>query len=286
MKPLDLSDRAGLLRAFGVDPVSLALKFAATVQGVRTNWLSIAKNELKSSEGAYTGAIQAETYKLQGPFMIGYIALVGSFPNMVEWGHAPWDLRDTLLKSSKTKVSKTIYSKSGKVIKEGGHRYLSIPFRQMMPGATGRNASVIGEPYRKQGGPMSELMATSIALNVAKAARAMKPTIVRGNFMGKPTDMRMNAGGSRALDAEALGVPKLRDRHVTNLYQGMTKTTDATGKKPQNTYGTFRMISDNPNSMRSDTGGPNWTHPGFQARGLMGKAADTVSDLAAAIWRT
>ena len=52
----------------------------------------------------------------------------------------------------------------------------------------------------------------------------------------------------------------------------------------QATYGSFRVISENPATKRSDSGGANWHHPGLVARHFVREVADYVAAQAADVF--
>jgi hypothetical protein len=245
-----LSNAAALRTLFGMTPETDLARLKLLANMARTEWVAESR-VLVSSQSAYRAGIQPEVVEQQGGKANAYIVLSGTLPNMVEQGCPPFDLRETVLKSPKAHTSKA------------GYRYMAIPFRHMLPGATGRNAPAIGSAYAGSKYNMGNL----VAMGLAKAV----------------TDLAKKLRGKKRI-GEADGGPLLRDRHVTGIYTGMQRQTKQYEKATQAKYGTFRMISTNPASMRSDAGGMNWMHPGIKARHLADRVQERIPDLASMIW--
>jgi hypothetical protein len=216
----------------------------------RAEIIRLAKEKLHTSERDYVANVQP--VQVQGKTV--QIILTGVFPNMVEQGWAPHDLRDTVLRSAKAHTSKE------------GYKYMSIPFRVNMPGASGRNGDVLGEAFAKNQSALKGRTLKGWQQETAAKAKALAPSVAAQG--------RMKWGGRLS---EADGGPKLRERHATGLYTGMYRVQKTYDKTSQNTYGTFRTISTNPDSIRSDGGGQNWSHPGIEARGLFDMANQYVA---------
>lgn len=263
MNAVALTDRAALLRALGIDQDSIRFKFAQLVHLARGHWIVVAKQRLLSSERAYTGAIQPEVFTISGLGMVGAITLAGRFPCMVEHGAEPWDLRETLLASPKAKTSKD------------GYRYLIVPFRHMGPRASGRNAPALGSAYRH--GHLGNLVAFGLGRAVHAAAAKLGATTT------DPTTGDTKWGGRLSEDQ---GGPLARDRHATGIYTGMVRHGKAYAKSAGSQFSTFRVISNNPDTLRQDVGGYNWTHPGIGARNLMTRVQDYVERIAPSVWAT
>lgn len=258
-KPTQLTDAPVLLAAMGLAPLQLQSRLATLASAARANWINRAKNSLRSTERDYVNGIQPEV--VEGH--TAWIALVGTVPNMVERG---WysgvgvDLRDTLLRPGApgVKQSKT------------GHLYRAIAFRHMTPTSTSRNAPAMGSAYARVYGTEG---AQAIGKAAYKQARRLEPTFTQGD---------KTAWGGRL--SPAFGGPLLRPRHATGLYSGMYRFGRAYGKTTQYSYGTFRMISTNPATFRSDSENPNpgrnWRHPGIVARNFAAQVQVYVNQIA------
>lgn len=260
MNAVALTDRAALTRALGVDLDAIRFKAAQLVHLARGEWVRLGKERLMTSERAYTGAIQPEVFTLAGRGLVGHITLDGRFPYMVEHGADSFDMRDTLLSSPKAKTSKE------------GYRYLVVPFRHMGPTATGRNAPALGSAYR--GGPVGNLIAFGLGRAVAAAAKRLAPTTSDATGATK--------WGGRLSEDE--GGPQLRGRHVTGIYSGMVRHGKTYAKGSGSFGSTFRVISNNPASLREDGGGYNWHHPGLRARNLISSVQEYVERVAPAVF--
>lgn len=249
--PIHFDDVDSLLQAVGL-PSQATVRAQAGILAhlARAELMRLAKERLKTSERAYTGGILPITFEGRKALLI----LEGMFPNMVEHGWPAHDLRTTVLKSAKARVSKA------------GHRYLAIPFRVMMPGATGRNAEVLGVPYERSPSFAGRMTSAILQRTVPKEARALSATT--------STPGGGTSWGGR-LPATS-GGPLARPRHATGLYSALMRFGKGYGGGSGARYGTFRMISTNPASMRSDLGGNNWMHPGIQARHLMRLVRDYI----------
>lgn len=265
-----------LTRALGIDEKALTLKFATLAHLARAFLVREAKQTLRSTERDYVAGIQPEIVFPRA----AAISLVGQLPNMIEWGwHHPEgiDLRDTLLKSPKARTSKAVVTKSGRVVKPGGFKYLIVPFQHSMPRATGRNAPVVGSAYAQAGQPE---IGAQLAKDVSRIARKLEPSIASES--GR-TRGRTNWGGRVS---EEDGGPKARERHATGLYTGMARIQSPVGRKMQTRYMTFRVISDDPATFRSSDGHQNWHHKGISPRNLFERTQDYVEQIAGKVFGT
>lgn len=265
-----------LTKALGIDEKALALKFATLAHLARAFMVREAKQTLRSSERDYVAGIQPEIVFPRA----AAISLVGQFPNMIEWG---WkhpegvDLRETLLKSPKARTSKPVVTKSGRVVKPGGFKYLIVPFQHSMPGATGRNAPVIGSAYARAGQPE---IGAQLAKDVSRVARKLEPSIATEGARGGVRTFW--AGRLSEVDAG----PKARERHAAPLYAGMARVQSPVGRKMQTRYMTFRVISEDPATFRASDGARNWHHPGISPRNLFGRTQEYVERIAGTVFGT
>ena len=233
-----------ILTRMGVTPIMLQGKVAVMITLARNHLLFQAQRKLHGTAQEYIGGISAE--RITG--FKAEFTLNGRFPNMLEWGAPPWDLRETLLRSS---------SRGVKVSKKG-FRYMSIPFRHMGENATGRNGKPLGSAYAK-------------LLGKAEGKRIASAVMTEVNRI-KSNPRNSSISGYTGIIPASVGGPLLRARHLTGLYSGMVviqKVYDSGAKSSQ--LMTFRTISNNPRSVREDGGGRNWMHPGLTARGFFKK---------------
>lgn len=221
-----------------VSPDVLSTLLSDLMAGARAFWIQKAAEQFTSSRREYINGIQ----EVQINGLHATIELVGTFPNMLEHGADPWDMHNTLLKGPNVKVSKD------------GNRYRAIPFRHQTPTSSGVGGGTpMGSPY--SGHPLVD------------NAQALGKIIHReGKKLAPSTD---GAWGGRLGAGLA---PKLREKHSTDIYAGMVRLEKAYGKKKQNTYQTFRMIS--------DAAPDKWLHPGLEAANIADDVHDFIEKIA------
>lgn len=197
----------------------------------RAKWIQLSFERLHTSQQEYTKGISRVKRKLG----VAWIELNGSFPNMIENGFSPFDLRETLLDPSKRGVRTSA----------DGHRYRSIFFRRGGAGTTGRNAPKANDLYAAQLGERRAKAIGQAAMNKARK-------------LGPGEQLPEGVGGAHALKAgeRSPAGHVVQHGHKTDLFAGMTRTEQKTkGGKTQAVYGVFRTIS---------TGVPEgWIHPGY-----------------------
>ena len=255
--PLPIDDIAKLVQS--ITPAA-AVKLA---HAARTHLVVSAQRELKTSARDYIAGISdVKVMPIPGG-VEARVVLNGALANMVERGVSAFDMRPGLLASPKAKTTSK------------GYRVLAVPFRHMGPNASGRNAAPMGSGYSeergekslRQPGPKSAKEADALGREVWGRAKRLSATRSRP---GGGTDY-----GGRLEDREG----PMRGRHAGGLYGGMIREEKAYQGTTQSQYITFRMVSSNPATFRSDEGGMNWTHPGIVARNLFTKAERYILDL-------
>jgi hypothetical protein len=211
------------------------------------NWQLQATNALKSTRNEYINNLQI----IDNSAFSKTIILTGKLPNMLESGISAFDMKEGFRKSAKVKYSyKT--DKNGNVT---AHWYLTIPFRIGTPGIVGENSA------------FSNIMPQEV-YNVMKGR--MSDSGLKKSEIPFPHNI---PSSRREIILPSRVIPEYK--HKSSIYQGMVKKTAAYGNTTQNTYMTFRRVSENsdPNS---------WIHKGIQAYNLMKKAVQEtdVSTLA------
>jgi hypothetical protein len=165
------------------------------------------------------------------------------------------DMHDTLLGND---VPTAPMGERGKHERKDGGYYRAIPFRHAGPEAGGATGMPMGRPY---GGHTMVADAKKLGKMVYAAARKLTPTT--------STPGGTTKWGGRL---QNLNIPKLKERHAVNIYEGMVKLQKTYKVATQSSYMTFRMIS---------TGSRGWvrpdTTPGAQ---LSQKVADYVHKIA------
>lgn len=186
------------------------------------------------------------------------------FARMLEMGAPSWDLRDTLLPG---RNPETLNGPT-----KSGHFTRSIPFKHGMPGGSGAPSmgsqftrAGLGKMSRAHRGDLSKRQAVQLGEDVATRAAELSPT---RTHPGRKT----RYGDSLPADL----APILRERHLTDIYAGMYRQEKVYERATEQSFITFRTISSDPRTFRSDAGGRNWTHPGFEARHLFAQASDYV----------
>jgi hypothetical protein len=201
------------------------------------NWQLQATNNLNSTRNEYINNLQV----IDVSDFSKTIVLTGKLPNMVEQGCSAFDMKEGFSKSSKVKYS-TKTDKNGNVTM---HWYLTIPFRHGTPGIVGENAAFSGIMPQEVYDAMKGLM----------PGQGLKKDEIPA-----PYDIPQSR---KQITLPTRVIPEYK--HKSSIYQGMVKKTAIYGKTTQNTYVSFRRVSEN-----SDA--DSWIHKGIQARNLMKKA--------------
>jgi hypothetical protein len=270
---LDPADLVSIPELAGVAGVAKSFSLKKMAQVARSRLVVLARQRLFTSATDYVRGIQPMRME-KGPGGVErfVIDVLGALPWMVEHGMSSWDLRQTILKPGTRRL---------KVSKEG-YLYVSIPFRHMGPGASGRNAPAMGSQFteatlrqdsRAFRGDMDQKAARTMGRAVYRDAKALAPTL---SALGGG---KVQYGGRLAPGTG--GAEQLRARHVTDIFAGMIREEKTYEKATQSQFMTFRTISNNPNSFREDEGGQNWTHPGITARHLVTEAKAYMEGLLA-----
>lgn len=210
------------------------------------NWSFLAAKELKSTRNEYINNLQViDTSKFAKS-----IVLSGELPNMIEQGCSPFDMKEGFAKSGKVKYSyKT--DKNGKITSSW---YLTIPFRHATPGSIGENSA------------FSDVMPQEVydEMKNKSSGESLKKSEIPSPF-DIPSSRKQIVLPTRI-------IPEYQ--HKSSIYAGMVKKTAAYGSTTQNTYVTFRRVSENSDQQA-------WIHKGFEAKDFMNKAIDAsnIQDL-------
>lgn len=232
----------GNLPSVGVDPEAVKQVLSDVLSAARGQWIKYAGERLSGmGRVEYLAGIQ----EVQVNGFVGGIALVGLVPNLIEGGQDPFDMHKTLLGSNVPVVPPGAGMK-GKHKRKGGPGYWRvIPFRHQTPGTLGAGGGApMGSAYQ---GVVSNALALGKAVH--KAALNLSATI------GMPGQATQWGGALKAGLA-----PKLKPIHSTDIYAGMYRVQKTYQAATQNTYVTFRTIS--------DAVPGKWLHPGVQARNI------------------
>jgi len=211
-------------------------------------------------------AYRAGISKVEPSEGVVVLTLAGTFPLMLERGwHYPEgiNLRVTMLRPGAPGV---------KTAKDG-HRYRRVMFRHGTQGGKGAGyaGADVGTAEQRVLGwsaAQGQLRAASVAIR----ARKLRPYYGGGKY-GRAPKGSTTATAPKWLKAGT--VSKLRERHVTDIYAGLRRM----GAKAGGGMRTFRTISSNPASKRSDAGGENWHHPGIRGRRLVPKVRNYIRSI-------
>jgi hypothetical protein len=179
------------------------------------------------------------------------IALVGRWPNTLEAGCGPFDLRTTLLVPGKVRAVR---------VSKEGFLYLAVPFRHGAGGkGGGKGGRVMGSAYR---GMLGDKAAAQLGKALAARAKALEATLSSPAYASYGTMYggRLPAGLA----------PKLQEHHGSDIYAGMVREQKTYRSATQNQYMTWRMITTNPASRKySVSGRASWMHPGIKPANLL-----------------
>lgn len=194
----------------------------------RAEWIRLAQKRLNTTKQDYIAGIGEMQFTGSGASASASVELTGVLPNMIESGWAGGDLRETVLGPT---------SRSRKMSK-AGHWYAAVPFSHATSGASGMTGAPMPSPVYKEAKKL-EATLSGPDKNVLWSER-----------------LRKGAGGAK----------KAKPWHSTDLYTGMVKRSKTYAKAKQSSYGTFRMISTNPDTRKFHEGTQvGWVHPGIEA---------------------
>lgn len=271
---VDLRDIPDLL---GLGPGSALVRLKRAALIARGFMVEEAKRRLHSTERDYVNAIAEAEFSRKGGRLIARITVEGEIPYMVEHGMPVTDLRTTILKPGTKRLKRSAR----------GYFYAHIPFRHMNAGATGRNAPAIGSQHAERAreetrafrGSMEAEAARKMGRAAWRKASKLAPTVQTDGPVDREGEGPPMAWGGRL--EEGL-TPRLRGRHAIDLTAGMVRIRYNYPAATQSAMMTFRTISENPASVRSDADAGaherNWMHPGITARRIIPAAADRLID--------
>lgn len=201
------------------------------------NWQIEATNALNSTRNEYINNLQIINISEYH----NAIVLTGKLPNMIEKGASPFDMKEGFEKSKKIKYVRR-KDINGNITLGW---YLTIPFRHGTPGIVGENAAFSG------------IMPEDVY-------KVIKRKDANVGLKKSEIPFPHNIPSSRKeIVLPTRTIPEYK--HKSSIYEGLMKKSSAYEKVIQNTYISFRRVSD-----KSD---PNsWIHKGIQAYELMPKA--------------
>lgn len=247
MNPITI-DLSGLKNKLGLDDTVVDQLTETCVNAVTSaiysRWEALAKKELQSTLPEY---LQNLIHVDKGRFT-KQIVLTGVLPNMLEQGASPFDIKAGFRKSSKRRFTIPKYDKNGMMLRKGGEWYLTIPFRIGVPGTlgqagfTGQMSSEVYDVMRK-----------------------------RSNRIQLRLDEIPSPSNARRMPIQATATTPYYPAytHKNSIYEGLMKRRAQYGKVAQNTYGTFRRVSENSDPM-------SWIHKGIKAYAFAEEAVRNV----------
>jgi hypothetical protein len=234
IKVVVVSD-AGVQTALGAfaSPEIIQSVIADVMSGARDKWVKLAGERLHSTRRDYINGIQE--VEVEG--LSASVSLVGQLPNMVEVGIDAFDMHDTLLGPNVPVVpaGSGLRGKHNILDKKGmptGKFWRTIPFSHQGPNTVGQGGGApVGSQYV---GHDAVGDAAKLGRKIWRAAQKLTPST---GMPGGKTQW-----GTRLPEGFA---PKLMPHHTTDIYAGMVKLQKVYANATQNSYATFRRISDN-----------------------------------------
>lgn len=242
----------------------------------RAKWISLAHEHLKRTEQDYVRGIQPVALG-SGGGIVASVTLMGVWPNMLEEGFAPYDMRTTLLGAN---VPIVPVGQRGKHPIKGGGFYRTIAFRMMGPTTSGRNAQKVTDVYAKQ---LGAARAEKLGKVAWKAMRQLHPgTSNPGertkygerlktegtplNVLGRSHRLELGADGKQSLVHH--GGPE----HAVPLFEGAMRNEQTYKRATQAFAGTMRTISTNQPA--------GWIHPGYRGAHLVAEVEHYIRRVA------
>lgn len=218
---------------------------AVVTHEIYRQWTLAASNKLSSTRNVYLNGLQVITNSK----FSSTILLAGQLPNMIEKGTTPFDMKMGFMKSPKAKqVTRSTGRGKNKITTTGW--YLTIPFRHGTPGIVGDNAAFSG------------IMPDEI-YDIAKGLENNKS--IKKADIPSPYDVPQSR---KQIDLpNGKNIPEYT--HKSSIYEGIQKKSAAYEKVIQNTYISFRRVSD-----QSDP--YSWYHKGFPAYNLLQEALNNT----------
>lgn len=244
----------------------------------RAKWISLAHEHLKRTEQDYTRGIQP--VEMGDGIIVASVTLMGVWPNMLEEGFGPYDMRTTLLGASVPVVPR---GERGKHAAKGGGFYRTIAFRMGGPTTTGRNMQKVTDVYAKQ---LGEERAAKLGKLAWKAMKKLAPSTSNPGERTKHGG-RLKTEGT-ALDVRGRSHKLLTDsdgrqtlvrhggkEHAVPLFEHAMRNEQTYRRATQAFTGTMRTISTN----QPD----GWIHPGYTGAHLVAEVEHYIRRVAPAM---
>lgn len=217
------------------DVIDLTIKNITAAFAVE--WENVANNTLHSTKKRYVANLKViDSGRMSGAVLLDYSK--DKLVRMIEEGASAFDIKIGLLKSPKAKQKKN-----------GGGKYITVPFSLGSPGSLKENFSTIlpNQVYT--------ILKNQAIMPVTGRSQGLVADQLPTNFQNKKTRAGFSSIPTSKLFEEY--------KHKNSIYEGVYKKKDIiTG---QNSYGSFRRVSD-----KSDSN--SWIHPGIDTGNLAEKA--------------
>ena len=231
----DIMDSFSISKKEVDDIIDVTIKNIAAAFAVE--WENVALNTLHSTKQRYVANLKViDSGRMSGAVVLDYSK--DKLIKMLEEGATAFDLKKFLLASPKAKQKKN-----------GGGKYITVPFSIGPPSANSDNFSTI---------------LPSQVYNIVKNQAVMSTTNRSQGLVADQLPDQFQKKQTRA-GFSSLPTSKLFEeyQHKNSIYEGVYKKKDTvTG---QNSYGSFRRVSD-----KSDSN--SWIHPGIDQGNLAEKA--------------
>jgi len=227
----------------------------------RAHWIQLAQQKFHRTAADYIRAIQP----VELGDNVASVTLMGSWPNKLETGFPPYDLRTTLLGPNVPVVGP---GERGKHANKSGGFYRSISFRFSGPASTGRTAQRVTDTYAKQ---LGEERAKKLGRMAWKEMRRLDPTLSNPGEKTKWGERLKTAGTALEVRGRSHSLvdgkftPHGGAEHKNPLFEGAVRMQQTYQRATQAFHGTFRTIS------TSTTEG--WIHPGYEGARLAEEVA-------------
>ena len=232
----------------------------ALTSEILRNWDEAAKRGLHQTYQAYTNGLKVIDNGLGNKSII----LMGKFPNMLENGAPPFNMKDGFANSSKVKYNK-----------KGGW-YLTIPFRIATPDAGGFSSVFSGVMPQAIYDIVKNFSGAATNLGTGTAPKNA-PTQRLGGKTGAPIPQPFDEIRTRErISVLTRGVGGFVNnvfeeyKHKSSIYEGMQRDDKFYQATGQSTYNTFRRVGQNSDPL-------SWIHKGLEMRNFAGEALQNTN---------
>jgi hypothetical protein len=204
-----------------------------------------AQSKLRSTRNVYINNLNyPDISRLKG-----IIVLTGNLPNMLESGAPAFDMKSGFMKSPKVKKSKNGW-------------YMTIPFRWGAPGSLAENEAFSNKMPKEIHDIVKGLTS---GLTVFGGRGRSGQGIPFGMLPSKHQSSGMRGAFTNMQTRKSFGVYV----HKNPIHQGIQKKTQMYQNAMQNTFVSFRRVSD-----KSDS--TSWIHRGFERGDFFGKGINNT----------